>query len=132
MAAFLAEGCRSNAGSATPLADAEQAYAAGSYAEAQKLCDGIATGPDTTRLTVEQRCRLSLLLLRLAENYGNEEANTALAARSLEVATDRSADSVALFVNSLPVEDRAGISLLSAISEAHNATEISDTILHYE
>ena len=112
----------------SPLDDAELAFENGDYDEAQEICDSLALGTAGSSLSVDRMCRLSLLLLRLGESYGNEESNIALAANSFLQAKDRNADSVEMFTATLPVEDRARLSLLRAISEAHFAPAITDTI----
>ncbi len=129
-AVFFAASC-SGSNEVSPVDDAELAFENGDYPEAQEICDSLVLSPESADLSIDRLCRLSLLLIRLSENYGNEESNIALAARSLQIADERYADSVDIFAESLPVEDRGRLSLLRAISEAHTNPAISDT-LDYE
>lgn len=111
------------------LESAELAYANGRYAGAQKLCDSLVISNKYTTLNTQQLCRLSLLLVRLAENYGNEESNTVFAARTLQAASDKAPDSMAAFLSNVPVEDQARLALISAISDGLNRPQGSDSTL---
>lgn len=111
------------------LESAELAYANGRYSGAQKLCDSLVLGNKFTTLNTQQLCRLSLLLVRLAENYGNEEANTVFAARTLQAASQKAPDSMVAFLSNVPVEDQARLALISAINEGLNRPEGSDSSL---
>ncbi len=79
-------------------------------------------------LSVHDLCRLTLMFMRLSENTPNEEANTAMAARSLQTAIGRDADSTLYYLNSVPVEDLARVALITALSEAHNTPVLTDSI----
>ncbi len=82
-------------------------------------------------LNTDELCRLALLFVRLAENYGDENANTAFASKTLDAAIERNADSTALFLARAPMEDRARLSLISAISESRR-NPVSVDSLEYD
>lgn len=99
------------------LAAAELAYANSRYEAAQALCDTLVNAKEFSSLNTDELCRLALLFVRLSEYHGDENANTAFAAKTLEAAIERNADSTALFLSKVPVEDLARLTLISAISE---------------
>lgn len=103
------------ASEAALLSDAEQEYLQGRYTAAQKLADSISAG-DMNSLSVEDLCRLSLLYVRLGER-SDEESNMAGATRALDAAAMRDNDSTMAFIESLSVEDRAGLKLVEAVAE---------------
>lgn len=100
-----------------PLDKAEQAYQEGMYGKAQTLADSLVTEGSLRRLSPTSLCRLSLLLVRLGEVSGEIEPNTALAARALEAAVKSDRDSTVVFIEGLPVDDRARLLLVEAVSE---------------
>lgn len=114
------------------LESAELAYANGRYAGAQTLCDSLILSRGFDGLSTEQLCRLSLLFVRLAENHGNEDSNTAFAARALRAASDRSADSTAMFLSNAPVEDQARLALITAINEGLSRPFGCDSTIYYQ
>ncbi len=130
LAACLLQGCDTDRARRSPLENAEIDFANGHYAGAQQLCDSLILGSGFNKLNVNELCRLSLLFMRLAENHGDEEANTALAARSLEAAMTRNADSTIMYLGQAPVEDQARLALITAINEGHKAPAVTDTIAY--
>ncbi len=126
-AAIIQSSCTSETQHTSPLDRAEQFYTEGYYHDAQKLCDSLITVDRQSTMNVDELCRLSLLLMRLGDNTGDTDANTAFAARTLKSAIDRNADSVMTFLNSATVEDKARIAILTAITEARDTPVICDT-----
>ena len=99
---------------------------------AQSLCDKLVNDQEFfSSLNTDELCRLALLFVRLAENYGDENANTAFASKTLDAAIERNADSTALFLARAPMEDRARLSLISAISESRR-NPVSVDSLEYD
>lgn len=83
VALALATACtHSGSGSQAPVDEAEEAFARGRYAKAQSVCDSIVLGTAFDNTDVWDLCRLSLLLVRLGENTGDNDVNTAFAALS--------------------------------------------------
>ncbi|MCX4263243.1 MAG: hypothetical protein OSJ37_00825 [Muribaculaceae bacterium] len=114
------------------LQSAELAYANSHYDAAQSLCDKLVNDQEFfSSLNTDELCRLALLFVRLAENYGDENANTAFASKTLDAAIERNADSTALFLARAPMEDRARLSLISAISESRR-NPVSVDSLEYD
>ena len=72
-------------------------------------------------------CRLSLLLVRLGENTGDNDVNTAFAARCLRAALERDSDSTYIYIQAMPNEDRARMMMLSAINEASHEAPVDDS-----
>ncbi|MDE6573848.1 MAG: hypothetical protein K2L84_00795, partial [Muribaculaceae bacterium] len=72
--------------SKTTLENAEQAFQNRRYNKAQQLADSIINSGETEKMSSNALCRLALLFMRLAETTGEEEANAALAVRTLQAA----------------------------------------------
>lgn len=125
-------GCANRSTSCEALTQAIDAFDAADYATAQSICDSLAVDSRLATLDVTRLCSLSLLLLHLSETAGNEDENIALAARSLQKAQNIAADSVEMFFSSLPVEDRARLVMLAAITEGHNTPVPADTVYYEE
>lgn len=111
---------------ATPLESAEEAFAAGHYSQAQNIADSLMLGSSFDRLNVSELCRLSMLFTRLGEISADEEANTAMAARALEAAFLLDSDSTASFVRNVPLDDRARVAIVTALSTARGDTLIEE------
>ncbi len=120
-AALLTVLAACSGGVSTPgaaLDRAERACDQERYSLSQAICDSIVENCDTDSLSVRDMCRLSLLLMRLAEyNTTAEESNTAAAARYFHTAVDRNSDSTAMIVNTMPPEAMSRLLILSIISE---------------
>lgn len=117
----------------SPLEAAESALETGNYRQAQALCDNLAESESFDALSVSQLCRLSLIFARLAEEtHGNEDANTASAARSLDAAFVIDPDSVHIFLSQASAEDRGRLALINAITESHRNPTRPDSTLFYE
>lgn len=125
-------GCSHRSTSSEALAQAIEAYEAADYRSAQKICDSLAVDSRLATLDATRLCDLSLLLLHLSETAGNEDENIALAARSLQKARNLAPDSVEMFFSTLPVEDRARLVMLAAITEGHNTPVPADTVYYEE
>ena len=111
------------------LDKAESAYNNERYAKAQGICDSLVIGKSFSTLDTWDLCRLSLLLMRLAENAGEPETNTAFAARCMRAAVERDSDSTRIYVQAMPTEDQARIMLLTGINEArHDVPVQNDSI----
>lgn len=127
LVAIMLQAC----GTSTPAASVEQAedaLANGHYEAAQTICDNLVGSPDYEKLTIDELCRLSIVYVKLGENTDNTDANIVAAARSMQKASDRDADSTALFIDAVSVEDRARVALITAINEARNALLSPDTL----
>lgn len=124
--------CSHRSTSGEALSQAIEAYDAADYRTAQNICDSLAVDSRLATLDATRLCDLSLLLLHLSETAGNEDENIALAARSLQKARILSADSVEMFFSALPVEDRARLVMLTAITEGHNTPVPADTVYYEE
>lgn len=98
-----------------PVARAETFLDEGRYNAAQSLCDSLIIGDSYCNLSVDDLCRLSLVFVRLSEQ-ANEEANYAFAAKSMQAAVRRDADSVEVFIENLPVDERSQTLVLRQLS----------------
>ncbi len=99
---------------------AEEAFADGRYAKAQKIADSIMIGSSFSTMNATQLCRLSLLYTRLVDRSTEDDANTAMATRALEAAFALDSDSTASFLNNVPVDDRARIVIINALTNARS------------
>ena len=88
------------------VAMAEAEFVAGRHESAGVICDSLIQGPAFADLSVDELCRLSVLMSQLAE-YEDEEANMALAAKCMQAAMLQNADSVMSFVHSLPADEQS-------------------------
>ena len=128
VALALATACtHSGSGSQAPVDEAEEAFARGRYAKAQSVCDSIVLGTAFDNTDVWDLCRLSLLLVRLGENTGDNDVNTAFAARCLRAALERDSDSTYIYIQAMPNEDRARMMMLSAINEASHEAPVDES-----
>lgn len=127
--ACLAAGCSSKADGADRLAGAEDAFVLGQYDKAQTICDSLVASPEYDSLRPEALCRLSLLMMKLAETNGDFDSNTAVAARALAAADAEAPDSTAAFFATVSVEDRARLAILSAIIEAQKQPVSADSLI---
>lgn len=112
----------------TAIETAEEAYNYGRMVRAQALCDSLLLGDQFGTLDTWDLCRLSLLFMRLGENSGEPEVNTAFAARCIRAAVSRDSDSTMIYVHAMPVEDQARIMMLYAINEASHSAPEEDTV----
>ncbi|MDE6464923.1 MAG: hypothetical protein K2L16_09895 [Muribaculaceae bacterium] len=116
----------------TPVSElgrAQEAYEEGRYARSQAICDSLIIGSEFSDLNVDELCRLSMLFMRLGENAGDEEVNTALATRCLSAAFMRDSDSTATVIRLMPSEDRARIMILSALNDASQRAAGPDSLV---
>ncbi len=111
------------------LDKAYEAYDYGRYSDAQSICDSIVKNNGLESLDVSGLCRLSMLLMHLGENSGNEDINTATAARCLSTAFSRDSDSTKTVILAMPSEDRARTMILTALDEASRRNINSDSIV---
>lgn len=96
---------------------AESEIDAGRYASAQSLFDELLSETDADTLSVARLCRMSLLCARLAE-HNDAESNLANATDLMQAAMRRDSDSVTIFVESLPIEDRTRSAMVSQLMHA--------------
>lgn len=115
--------CNSNSiiGGKPSVADAEAAYNATHFKQAQEIVNEIATEDALNNMSVNELCRLSLLIMQLSEVQGEDVDNMAYAVSALDAAISRNADSTAAFIQQIAMADRARVALLSAISNAYHA-----------
>jgi len=118
---------RGKASSLSMLGTAEDALALGNVGVAQQVADSIAAADDFGGLDVDGLCRLSLLLMRLAET-NVDAGNTAMAARALEAAFMRDSDSTAVFIGNVPYDMRAAVVVAAALAGARNHPLDSDSL----
>ena len=77
-------------------------------------------GSSFSTMNATQLCRLSLLYTRLGDRSTEDDANTAMATRALEAAFALDSDSTASFLNNVPVDDRARIVIINALTNARS------------
>lgn len=70
------------------------------------------------KLNVSELCRLSLLFIRLGEKSNDEQGNTAMATRALVAAYGLDSDSTSIYLHNVPVDDRARMAIVNALSNA--------------
>ena len=100
------------------LQTAEQSFDGGNIRDAQMLADSLASSGASDALDVDGLCRLSMLLVRLAE--ANPEAdNTAMAVRVLGKAFVRDSDSTAMYIGNVPYDMRAAVIVAAALADVH-------------
>lgn len=110
----------------------EEAYGEGRYAKAQALADSLVSGAGIDELDSRSLCRLSLALMKLGENTGEPEVNTAFAARCLREAFRRDSDSTAVYIHEMNNEDRARMLLLNSINEGSRTAPAADEMTYEE
>lgn len=117
--------CNDNGSDRLDIAESE--IDAGRYAVAQSLFDELLTETDADSLSVTRLCRMSLLCARLAE-HNDAESNLANATGLMQAAMQRDSDSVTIFVESLPIEDRTRSAMVNQLMHAinHPADSIID------
>ncbi len=86
---------------------------------AQELCDSLYAGNDFDSLNTTQRCRLALMLYRIADTR-SDEARMAMAAKCMQSAIELHRDSVEAYINSCDIEDRSQLILIGKLCEAVN------------
>lgn len=118
--------------SKTTLENAEQAFQNRRYNKAQQLADSIINSGETEKMSSHALCRLALLFMRLAETTGEEEANAALAVRTLQAAMACDSDSTVEFLRSVADDDRSRVQLMQAISNAFHGTTIEGDTVYFE
>ena len=104
----------------TAVEVAERAFDEHRYAKAQNIADSIMLGSTFSRLNATELCRLSLLFTRLSEKSTNAEANTAMATRALEAAFRLDSDSTTLYIHTVPLDDRAQMAIINALTKSHD------------
>ena len=112
------------------LVTAEEALALGKTDVAQQVADSITADDDFGDLDVDGLCRLSMLLVRLAET-NVDAGNTATAARALGAALVRDSDSTAMFIGNVPYDMRASIVVAAALAGVRNHPLDSDSLSCY-
>lgn len=130
-ALFALSACSKQESEAAVLSEAEEAYNASDYQRAQELTDKIMDKSDLNTMSVNDLCRLSFLLMHLADNSGTE-ANIASAARTLMKAMEINPDSTQAYLQEVAVDDRAAMAIIIALSEAHNNPVSPDSLYSHE
>lgn len=110
----------------------EEAFDEGRYANAQALADSLVSGSGIAELDSRSLCRLSLALMKLGENTGEPEVNTAFAARCLMEAFRRDSDSTAIYIHEMNNEDRARMLLLNSINEGSRTMTVEEDQVYEE
>lgn len=111
-----------------PVAEAEYEYSVGDVDAARSICENLLAGTRADSLSVDNLCRLSVLMVKLAE-HGDEEASMVAAARCMQTAISRDSDSVAAFVRALPVDEQAQTVLIQQLSNSIDQPfTLTDTI----
>lgn len=112
----------------TPLERAQNAYGQKRYVRAQTICDSILLGNNFPDLNVCQLTELSLLLMRLGEHSNDADINTAFAARCIKAAWSRDSDSTNAIIRQLPSEDQGRVMILTALNEASERINETDSL----
>lgn len=129
---YFCAACGGTGASGSAIEQAQEAVHRGNYSLAQALCDSIVASGRDRDMSTADLCQLSLLYMRLSENTRDIGDNTAMAARTLQAAMERDADSTLIFVNTIPVEDQARVALLLAITEAHRTPVSPDSLYNID
>ena len=111
------------------LQRAQTAFTDGQFDKSQRICDSLVMGSKFSDLGVSQLCDLSMLLMRLGEKGGNEDVNTAMAARCLSAAFERDSDSTSVIIRHFPPEDRSRTMILTSLEGAYKRILNPDSIL---
>lgn len=112
-----------------PVTSAENDFEAGMFESAKSICDSLVSSDRLDGLSVDELCRISVLMVKLAE-HGDEEANMAMATRCMQAALSRDADSVFSFVHTLPVDQQSQTVLIQQLSNSIDQPyTINDTIV---
>lgn len=97
------------------VAEIELMIAAKDYESAQSMCDEILEDDELKEIGLQDLCRLSICYVKLADNQQQED-NMAKATKCYKTATEMNADSVAAFINELPIEDEQYVMLLKNLT----------------
>lgn len=128
IATVATAGCSSAANEGdSPLERAQNAYVHNRYVRAQTICDSMLLGDHFHDLDVCQLTDLSLLLMRLGEHSNDADINTAFAARCIKAAWSRDSDSTKTIMRQLPSEDQGRVMILTALNEASERINETDT-----
>ena len=128
IATVATAGCSSAANEGdSPLERAQNAYVHNRYVRAQTICDSMLLGDHFHDLDVCQLTDLSLLLMRLGEHSNDADINTAFAARCIKAAWSRDSDSSKTIMRQLPSEDQGRVMILTALNEASERINETDT-----
>ncbi len=128
IATVATAGCSSAANEGdSPLERAQNAYVHNRYVRAQTICDSMLLGDHFHDLDVCQLTDLSLLLMRLGEHSNDADINTAFAARCIKAAWSHDSDSAKTIMRQLPSEDQGRVMILTALNEASERINETDT-----
>ena len=128
IATVATAGCSSAANEGdSPLERAQNAYVHNRYVRAQTICDSMLLGDHFHDLDVCQLTDLSLLLMRLGAHSNDADINTAFAARCIKAAWSRDSDSAKTIMRQLPSEDQGRVMILTALNEASERINETDT-----
>ena len=128
IATVATAGCSSAANEGdSPLERAQNAYVHNRYVRAQTICDSMLLGDHFHDLDVCQLTDLSLLLMRLGEHSNDADINTAFAARCIKAAWSPDSDSAKTIMRQLPSEDQGRVMILTALNEASERINETDT-----
>lgn len=130
LALLIATACtQSTVEQYSELQRAQTAFVNGHFEQSQHICDSLVMGSKFSKLGVSQLCDLSMLLMRLGEKGGNEDVNTAMAARCLSAAFERDSDSTSTIIRQFPPEDRSRTMILTSLEGAYKRLLNPDSIL---
>lgn len=111
------------------VTSAENDFEAGLFESAKSICDSLVSGDRFNGLSVDELCRISVLMVKLAE-HADEEDNMAMAAHCMQAALSRDADSVFSFVQALPVDQLPQTVLIQQLSNSIDQPyTLSDSII---
>lgn len=96
---------------------AEADYMERHYDSARDICNELVNGDNFDRLSIDQLCRLSVLLVKLSD-CNDEDSDIALAAKCMQEAMNRNADSVRFYVEAMPVDERSQSVLIQQLITA--------------
>lgn len=107
---------------------AENDLSEGNFESARLTCLSLSSDENIDGLSVDQLCRISMLMVKLAE-HGEEEDCMAAATRCMKTALTRDTDSVFSFIHTLPVDEQSQTMLIQQLSNSIGCTyELNDTV----
>jgi hypothetical protein len=109
-AAVSVSSCGSDESASSKIDLAEEAAHDGKYGDAVAMCEEIVNSADTTRMTAHDFFRVATIYAIAADNDVNNAENMAHAAQWIERARRSQPDSVAIYIERLPIEMKTAVS----------------------
>lgn len=109
------------------LGAAEHSVQAGDSADARRGVDLLMNSADTASMSAGELCRAALIYSALSEDAGGgSESDAAMAARCMRLALRTDAAAVDSFVQTLPVEQRAQMTMAIQLCSGPSPDRIRD------